>query len=119
MGYIYISGTVLLTVYGQLMMKWRISLVGQMPATTPGKLHYFGHLLLDYWVISCFIAAFFAALSWMAALSEFDVTYAYPFTSVGFVLVLLLGVLIFGESMTASKLLGVTMIIAGIIVGSR
>lgn len=119
MGYIYIFTTVLFTVYGQIVMKWRITHFGALPVTTAGKLEYFLHLLTDYWVISCFVGAFVAAVSWMAALTKFEVTYAYPFTSLGFVFVLVLGALIFGEAVTLPKVLGVVLIISGIIVGSR
>lgn len=119
MGYIYIFATVLFTIYGQIVMKWRVNLHGPLPGTSIGKLHYFVYLFGDLWVLSCFVGAFIAAVSWMAALTKFDVTYAYPFTSLGFVFVLVLGTLIFGEAMTPAKILGVILIIAGILVGSR
>jgi multidrug transporter EmrE-like cation transporter len=119
MGYLYIFVTVLFTVYGQIVMKWRVSLYGSLPDTSIGKLHYILHLFTDFWVLSSFAGAFIAAISWMAALTKFDVTYAYPFTSLGFVLVLMLGALIFGETITIAKVVGVVLIILGIIVSSR
>ena len=119
MGYVYILSTVLLTVYGQIILKWRISLKGGFPVSGIGKFHYFVHLLLDPWVVSSLFAAFIAALCWMAALTKFEVSYAYPFTSLGFVLVLIFGTLMLGEVMTFAKVLGVILIIAGIIVSSR
>jgi multidrug transporter EmrE-like cation transporter len=119
MGYIYIFVTVLFTVYGQLVMKWRVTLYGPLPATAIGKFHYLAHLFTDFWVLSSFAGAFIAAVSWMAALTKFDVTYAYPFTSLGFVFVLLLGSFIFGEALTLYKVAGITLIIIGIVVGSR
>lgn len=119
MGYIYIFITVLFTVYGQLVMKWRVTLYGGLPATAIGKFHYLVHLFTDLWVLSSFVGAFIAAISWMAALTKFEVTYAYPFTSLGFVLVLVLGALMFGEAVTISKILGILLIIAGIMIGSR
>lgn len=119
MGYAYIFITVLFTVYGQLVMKWRVSLYGALPDTSIGKLHYILHLFTDFWVLSSFAGAFIAAVSWMAALTKFDVTYAYPFTSLGFVFVLVLGALIFGEAVTVAKVLGIILIVAGIIVSSR
>jgi multidrug transporter EmrE-like cation transporter len=119
MGYIYILATVIFTVYGQIVMKWRVGIWGPLPNTIDGKLHYIANLFTDYWVLSCFIGAFIAALSWMAALTKFDVTYAYPFTSLGFVLVLIFGATFFGEAITFTKITGILLIIAGIVVGSR
>lgn len=119
MGYIYILATVLLTVYGQIILKWRIGFKGALPASAIGKAHYFFYLLIDPWVMSGLFAAFIAALCWMAALTKFEVSYAYPFTSLGFVLVLILGAYFFGEALTLTKIAGIFLIIIGILVGSR
>jgi multidrug transporter EmrE-like cation transporter len=119
MGYIYILATVLLTVYGQIILKWRIRFKGALPATAIGKFHYFFYLLIDPWVMSGLFAAFIAGLCWMAALTKFEVSYAYPFTSLGFVLVLILGAFLFGEAVTVTKVAGIILIIAGILVASR
>jgi drug/metabolite transporter (DMT)-like permease len=70
-------------------------------------------------VLSAFAAAFAAALCWMLAISRLELSHAYPFVSLSFVLVLLLSALFFGESVSTEKLLGVTLIIAGVAVSSR
>ena len=58
-------------------------------------------------------------LCWLAAMTKFELSYAYPFMSLAFVLVLVLSALLFHEALTTAKILGVLLIIAGIIVGSR
>ena len=65
------------------------------------------------------IAAFLAAVSWMAAMTRFELSYAYPFTSLAFVLVLGFSALFFHEAITVPKALGVGLIMAGIIIGSQ
>ena len=62
---------------------------------------------------------FFAFLCWMAAMTKFDLSYAYPFMSLSFLLVLVLSVALFHEPLTISKVVGVGFIVAGIIIGSR
>lgn len=116
MGYLYIFLTILFTVYGQLILKWRISIVGQLPDLLFEKLLFMGKLLLDPFVFSGFASAFIASLCWMAAMTKFEISYAYPFMSLSFVFVLLLSVLFFGESFTIGKITGLGLIIAGIIV---
>lgn len=54
-------------------------------------------LLENPWVASCFLAAFLGAWTWMIALTRFDLSYAYPFTSLTFVLILLLSAMLFRE----------------------
>jgi multidrug transporter EmrE-like cation transporter len=55
----------------------------------------------------------------MAALTQFDLSYAYPFMSLSFVLVLVFSVVLFGETATAPRIIGILLILAGIAVGSR
>jgi multidrug transporter EmrE-like cation transporter len=117
--YSYVLGTVLLTVYGQIVLKWQVSRLGSLPATTAEKLVVLSRFLLNPWVVSCLVAALLAFLCWIAALTRFELTYVYPFVSVTFALVLMIGVLLFGETLTASKVLGVTFIMIGVIIGSR
>lgn len=73
-------------------------------------------LFLDPWLLSGFAAAFVASLFWMAAMTRFELSFAYPFMSLSFVLVFFLSVFIFGEAFTWGKVLGLALIIAGIIV---
>lgn len=60
--YAYIAGTILFTVYGQLVLKWRVGLVGAIPADWAGKLSFAGSLLVDPWVLSGLVGAFLAFL---------------------------------------------------------
>jgi multidrug transporter EmrE-like cation transporter len=118
-GYFYILGTVLLTVYGQLILKWQVRTLGLLPSNASDTIRYLGRLLLNFWVASSFAAAFLAFLCWAAAMTKFELSYAYPFTSLAFVLVTILSVLLFHEQVTSPKLLGLAFIIVGIIIASR
>lgn len=119
MGYAFIALTVLLTVYGQVVLKWQVSLAGPMPAETSEKIGFLLGLLLKPWILSGFAAAFLASIAWMAAMTKFDLSYAYPFMSLNFVIVLVLSAVLFSEPVTAPKLIGLSLIIVGIIVGSQ
>ncbi len=118
-GYLYILGTVLCTVYAQLIIKWQAAGAGSMPAETGKKVLFFSRLMVNPWVISSLFAAFLAFLCWTAAMTKFKLSYAYPFISLGFVLVLLMSAVCFHEAITLPKLLGMSLIVIGIIVGSQ
>ncbi len=115
MGYLYIFGCILFTVYGQLVLKWRMNMKGQLPLELADKFIFMARLFLDPWLISGFAAAFVASLFWMAAMTKFEISFAYPFMSLSFVLVLILSIYIFGETFTWGKVLGLLLIAAGII----
>lgn len=119
MGYLYIVLTILLTVYGQIVVKWQVVRAGALPTGMTDRFHYFLQLVMTPWVISAFAAAFLAAVSWMAAMTKFDLSYAYPFMSASFVLVFICSIFLFSEPVTAQKVVGLGMIVLGIIISSR
>src|SRR4051812_49046725 len=115
MSYVYVFATVLLTCYGQIVIKWRVLGAGSFPATWQEKAWFLGHLLLDPWVLSALAAALLAALSWMVAMTKLDLSHAYPFVSLSFVLVLLMSSMVFHEPLTLYKILGVALIACGVV----
>lgn len=119
MGYFYIFGTIFFTVYGQIVLKWRINGVGTLPENFSDKIFFLIKLLFDPWIFSGFFSAFIASFFWMAAMTKFDISYAYPFMSSAFVLVFLLSIVLFDEAVTWQKIIGLILIIAGIIVTSK
>ncbi|MDQ7047614.1 MAG: EamA family transporter [Sulfurovum sp.] len=119
MGYFYIFGTIFFTVYGQIVLKWRINTVGSLPEELTDKIIFLFKLLFDPWIFSGFFAAFIASFFWMATMTKFDISYAYPFMSGAFVLVFLLSVFLFQETITWQKIIGLTFITLGIIITSR
>jgi len=119
MSYFYVACTVLLTVYGQLVIKWQVLGAGTFPDTVGEQALFLGRLLVNPWIISALAAAFAAAVTWMAALTRLDLSHAYPFQSIVFVLVPLASVLLFHESLTTPKIIGLALIITGIVIGSQ
>ena len=119
MNYLYIVLTILFTVYGQLILKWQVGQAGSLPASTGAKIAFLLGLLLNPWILSGFLAAFLASLCWMAAMTKFDLSHAYPFMGMSFVLVLMGSGFFFGEVVTPMKITGTVLIVLGIIVASQ
>lgn len=117
--YLYIVATIGFTVYGQLILKWRIAKFGPLPADLFEKLKFLISLLLDPAIFSGFAAAFLASLAWMAAMTKFELSHAYPFMSLNFVVVLLLSGWLLSEPVTLQRALGVGLIVLGTVVAAR
>lgn len=119
MSYFYVACTVLLTVYGQLVIKWQVLAAGPLPDAAGDKLLFLARLLMNPWIVSALAAALAAAMAWMAAMTRLDLSHAYPFLSTVFVLVPLLSVVLFNEPVTAPKVIGLALVVAGIVVGGQ
>lgn len=105
MGFLYIFGAVLFTIYGQLIIKWKVVAASAFPIHKNDKLIFFLRLFSNPWVINAFVCAFFASLCWMAALAKFELSYAYHFISLSFIFVLIFSYIFLMSHSTLQKLL--------------
>ncbi|MEO6562287.1 MAG: EamA family transporter [Nitrosospira sp.] len=118
-GHCYILLTLLFTVYGQLVLKWQMGQARSMPEGGIDKILFLLQQFLNPWIMSGFLSAFLASLAWMAAMTRFDLNYAYPFMSLAFIIVMLFSVLFLNESLTLQSVLGTIMVVAGLTVIAR
>jgi multidrug transporter EmrE-like cation transporter len=114
-----IATTILLTVYGQLVVKWQVTAAGALPGSLAGRIEFLGRLVINPWIISVFLAAAIAALSWMAAMSRHELSVAYPYVALSFVLVLFGSAVFFDEPLNVFKVAGVTFIVVGLVIASQ
>jgi multidrug transporter EmrE-like cation transporter len=119
MSYAYLASAILLIIYCQLVIKWQVIGAGSFPDDAAGKLGFLLGLLLNPWIISALAAALVAVLLWMAALTKLDLSHAYPFVSLSFVLVALASTWAFHEPLTGLKLAGIALICLGVVIGSQ
>lgn len=118
--HLYVILTVVFTVYSQLVSKWQVTIAGQLPTEFGDKVVFLLRLLFNPWIMSGFFCAFLAALSWMAAMTRLPLSYAYPiFVSLTFFLVVTSSLLLFKEPFNLAKALSITLIVAGIVIGSQ
>ncbi len=118
-GYFYIFGTIAFTVYGQLVLKWRITQYGELPPLLSEKFIFLAKLFLDPFLVSGLASAFIASIFWLMAMTKFEISYAYPFMSLAFVFVLIFSVFVFKESLNLYKVIGLSFIVLGIAITSR
>jgi EamA-like transporter family. len=118
MRYFYIFATLFFTVYGQIILKWRLGNL-QFTLSESGfaeKIVSLLKLIFDPFIFSGFASAFVASMFWMAAMTKFQITEAYPFMSLAPAIVFLLGVWLLNETFTWGKVLGLVLIMIGIVV---
>lgn len=116
--YLLVALTIFFTVYGQLAIKWQVLRAGPLPAATGAKAWFVLRLLLNPWIISALAAAFLAAVCWIGAMTKLELSQAYPYMALNFILVTLLAAWLFAEPITWPKLAGLGLIVLGLVVGS-
>jgi len=113
-----VAATILLTTYGQLVIKWQVMLE-RAPHPVLEGLPPVVQLLFRPWIISALGAAFLASLCWMLAMSRLELSRAYPFMALNFLLVGLLAVPLFNEALTRPKVVGLFFVVLGLVITSR
>ena len=76
-------------------------------------------LFLNPFIIAGMTLYVAAMLIWLYVLKHVEVSYAYPFTAFGFVLVMIIGYFFMAEQVTTMRLAGIGLIIAGILLISK
>jgi len=118
MKYLYIASTIAFTVYGQMILKWRIIKLNwsMIDGTLVERVICYLKLLFDPFILSGFLSAFIASICWTMAMSKFEITTAYPFMSISPAIVFILGIFILNETFTTGKVVGLVLIILGTVV---
>ena len=119
MGYLYIATAIIAMTYGQLVVKWQMNMAGAMPPEISEKFFFLIKMFLNPWILSAALATLLTSMAWMAAMTKFELSFAYPFMGLTFVMVMLLSAVFFQEPISWQKMGGVTLILAGIMLGSQ
>ena len=110
---------VLLNAAAQLLLKAGTNAVGHFEFSAANavpvglRLAFEPHILGG---IACYVVS---VVIWIMALSRVEVSIAYPMLSIGYIVNALAAWYLFGESLTAQKLVGIGFIIIGVFLVSR
>jgi multidrug transporter EmrE-like cation transporter len=109
-----VAATITLTVVAQIVVKWQVIEQGTLPPSAMGRLEFVFALLTRPWTIVAMMMIFVAAIAWMLAMTRLRLSFAYPFLSLTFPLVLLASAIVFGEPVSWRAAAGTLVIIAGL-----
>jgi multidrug transporter EmrE-like cation transporter len=118
--HLYIFLSIVLAVSSQLIIKWKMTAFSfDDYETIYDKFIFAFSMLLNPYIILALTFTLLSGLSWMIAMTKFDISYAYPFTTLGFILIFIFSVIFFNEIITWQKILGLSFIILGLIISSK
>ena len=73
----------------------------------------------NVWLWGAMLCYALSILLWMSVLSKVEVSYAYPFLSVGYVVSAVAGYALFNENLSPVRIAGIIVICIGVILISR
>jgi multidrug transporter EmrE-like cation transporter len=120
LNHLYLLLSISFGVVSQLIIKWQMSAFSFNDYETwQDKFALAFSMLLNPYIIASLILTLLAGVTWMIVMTKFEISYAYPFTLLGLVLVAIFSIVFFGESVNTYKISGIALIILGIAVISK
>ena len=110
---------VLLNAGAQLLLKAGTNAVGHFEFTAANIVPVGTRLALEPHILGGLACYVVSVVVWILGLSRVEVSVAYPMLSIGYIVNALAAWYLFGESLTAQKLVGIGFIIVGVFLVSR
>ncbi len=109
-----VAMSVLAVVIGQVLIKKGLNLLGDIDFTS-GLVSAYVKMFLSPWVVGGLSLYIIGVVFWLYVLSKLDLSYAYPFLALTYVLIALSSSWFLNEHISAIRWIGIAIICIGII----
>lgn len=118
--FLLIIGSVTLSALAQILLKMGMSSVSVQHSTSfENWLATLGVAAVNLQVVAGLALYALGAVVWLLVLAKVDVSFAYPFVGLGFILTMLLGWWWLNEPVGLARLIGTLMVASGVFLVSR
>ena len=114
-----ILGSIFLNVFAQVSIKYGLGNIGYLEINLNNLYPLVLKVLKNPYIflgLGCYVLS---VVLWIGALSRINISYAYPMTSLGYVLTAMAGFLLFQEELPFIRILGIGVILVGVFLVSR
>ena len=115
----YILISIVLNVSGQISIKLGTKTSGALNLQNGGAFMVIERIFTNPGILAGLAFYCISAFFWIVALSKSDLSYAYPFLSLGYILIVIFSALILGETISFSRAAGIGFIIFGLFLIAR
>jgi len=112
--------SVTLSAFAQICLKIGMSAHGVQKAISSSNVSGMAYAVLSNPAVVGGLALYgFGAIVWLSVLARIDVSIAYPFVGISFLITAALAVLILGEPISTPMIIGTSLVILGIVILAR
>lgn len=116
---VYILVSVLASAVGQILLKKGMDDIGSLTLTLNQGVKLVWRMATQPYVVIGIIIYAFGTIFWLAALSRTDLSYAYPFASLQYAVMLGASWWLFNENVSLWRIAGTSIVILGVLLLSR
>lgn len=104
-----------LSVTGETLLKKGVNGLGGLDFAPATLIPTFVRIFTTPLVFLGFVFIFGGSLFWLAVLSKWDLSLAYPLLSISYIASLFIGALVLGEQVTVVRIVGVVVVVVGVV----
>jgi len=112
-----ILASVLLNALAQLLIRKGMLAIGTV--SLGNFFDNLGVMISNLWLWGAMVSYAVSILLWITVLSRVEVSYAYPFLSIGYVVTAVAGYMLFNEHLSIIRIMGIIVICIGVILISH
>jgi drug/metabolite transporter (DMT)-like permease len=116
---IYILISVVGGAGGQILLKRGMNSMGALTLSLDGLGNIIWRLATNPFVITGLAIYVLSTLFWLVALSRVDLSFAYPFASMSYIVMLVASLLLFRENVSLLRVAGSVVVMLGVLLISR
>lgn len=116
---LYILISVLGGAVGQILLKKGMNSIGEITLSLQNIVNVIWKMLTNPYVFIGLVIYVLSVIFWLAALSRVELSYAYPFASLSYVIMFLASWLLLNETITPMRILGTLVVGIGVFLISR
>ena len=111
--------TVTATAVGQAMLKHGMHNIGSISPSVSQVSDSARKIISEPYIVGGLVLIFIVFPLWLEVLARLPLSIAYPMVSMGYIVAIAIGALVFKESITSLKVIGMILIIMGIVALSQ
>lgn len=112
----FIIASVLLNAFAQLFIRKGMLTLGALPTSIAEGLSYAWNLCLNIYIVAGMSSYAISIVLWMYVLAKVNVSIAYPFQSVGYIVAAFIAFFTLGEPFSIQKIVGIIVICVGVFI---
>jgi multidrug transporter EmrE-like cation transporter len=110
---------VLLNAFAQVLLKKGMLSIGYFEFNFQTFIPIIKKVTINPYILSGLASYVISVAVWLLVLARVEVSYAYPFLSVGYVVVTLMGYFVFQENLPWMRVVGIAVIVVGVLLLSQ
>lgn len=114
--HIFAIATPFLASVSQILIKWQVNQFEEFPRGLFDKIMHLLEFMFRPWVMVAILSTFLGGVTWIMAMTKLDLSYAYPYVALTFIIVPLSGMYLFDEILSPGEIVGGGMVLIGIII---